>query len=132
MYLLLCHVIFHAALLSLPVASDTLSAMDPNQVFEEIKEAKTKAFHLGVKLSLPTNVRKRINLTSLSPDDRLLKTLEEYMKMMNPKPSWGGIATALSSKFVGLPELGNRIGETHCPGISNTNIAFSSCLVIYP
>ena len=98
------------------MAADTLSAMDPKQVFEEIKEAKTKTFRLGVKLGLPVSTRRRINSASLSPDDHLLKTVEEYMKMMNPKPSWRGIATALSSKFVGLPELGNRIGETHCPG----------------
>lgn len=122
-----------AVLLSLPVAADTLSAMDPKQVFEEIKEAKTKTFRLGVKLGLPISTRRRINSTRLSPDDCLLKTLEEYMKMMNPKPSWGGIATALSSKFVGLPELANRIGGTHCPGISNTNVTFSSHLIIiYP
>ena len=91
--------------------------MDAKKVFEEIKEAKKKVFALGVKLNLPASTRKRINSTSLSPDERLLKTLEEYSKLINPKPSWEGIATALDDKFVGLPELANKIGETHCPGI---------------
>jgi hypothetical protein len=93
-------------------AGDT--TMDAREVFEEIKEAKKKAFALGLKLNLPATTRKRINSESRSPDDRLLKTLEEYMKLMNPKPSWEGIATALNDKFVGLPELANRIRETHC------------------
>ena len=105
-------------LLFYPGAGDT--TMDAREVFEEIKEAKKKAFALGLKLNLPATTRKRINSESRSPDDRLLKTLEEYMKLMNPKPSWEGIATALNDKFVGLPELANRIRETHCSGIITT------------
>ena len=110
------------------VLADALSAMDAKEVFEEIKEAKKKAFALGLKLKLPTGTRKRINSQSLSPDDRLLKTLEEYMKLQYPRPSWVGIVTALNSPIVGLPELANRIGESHCPG---TSIYYYAASVTY-
>lgn len=86
-------------------------------MFEEIKDAKDRSFALGLKLNLSVDTRKEIKGKNLKPEDRLLRTLEEYLKLQNPKPSWKGIADALKSNIVNLSYLGKKVETDHCSGI---------------
>ena len=96
---------------------DATPALDAVKVFDEIKEAKSKAFTLAVKLGLSPVTRRRICSETSTADDYLLKTLEEYGRLTEPRPSWEGVAKALNSTSVGLHDLAKRVREAHCPGI---------------
>ena len=86
-------------------------------MFEEIKDAKDRSFALAMKLNLSIETRKEIVAKKLKPEDRLIQTLEEYKKIVEPKPSWKGIADALKSDLVKLHSLGEKIEVAHCSGI---------------
>lgn len=93
-----------------------LANMNAKGVYEEIKEANKRTYLFAFKL-LPIITTQEIRSRNLKSDERLLKMVEEYMKLFRPKPSWEGIADALNSKLVKLPEVAERIETKYCQGI---------------
>ena len=86
-------------------------------VFEEIKEAKKCSFALGFKLNLSINTLKAVRLKNLQAEDRVLKMIDEYLKLSEPKPSWKGITDALKSDLVNLPKPAQEIESKLSTGI---------------
>ena len=86
-------------------------------MFEEIKEAKKSPFRFGQKLKLPINIIQKIRSMELDSNARLLQIIEEYLKLVDPKPTWKGIVEAL--KEIKLTKLADEIEAAHClgPGI---------------
>lgn len=82
-----------------------------SDVYNEISEAKNQAFLLGVKLHLPKEVTKDIVSKNLEKEERLLKTIEEYLKLKDNKPDWKEIALAL--KQIQLTNLAERVENNH-------------------
>lgn len=97
--------------------SSTFTRTNTVEICREIQGAEKKVFALGLELKLTPNTRKKLNTQELSAEDRLLKTLEEYKKLIQPEPSWKGVAEALGSEIVGLNNLAEVVRDVHCPGI---------------
>ena len=83
-------------------------------VLEEILEAKTHARYIGLKFKLPKHVVDGIHTKYSDPQDHLHGIIEEYLKQVDPTPTWRAIADALRSPLVNLPHLAKRIEDKHC------------------
>ena len=98
------------------------SSVSAQEVYNEIEQAKDKTFLLGVKLNLPEDTRRGIISMRLEKDKRLLKTIDEYLKLKEFKPDWKEIAGAL--KEVKLDNLAEKIENVHgsIPSIIHSKI----------
>ena len=81
----------------------------------EIHESQKHAYSVGLELGLPSE--KLDNITMRSADDRkqLLLVTREFLKRIEPRPTWSAIANALRSPLVGMTELAERIEQKYCP-----------------
>ena len=86
---------------------------DHNTVLSEIIDAKTKAYYLGLQLSLTTATVEGIRQQYSDPQDRLSQLLIEYLKKIDPPPTWKAIAHALRSTTVDIPYLAERIEKKY-------------------
>ena len=86
---------------------------DLNTVLTEIIDAKVKAYYLGLQLSLTPATVEGICQQYGDPQDRLLQVLIEYLKKIDPHPTWKVIAVALKSATVDLPYLAERIEKKY-------------------
>ena len=83
-------------------------------VLEEILEAQTRARFIGLKLKLPKHVVDGIHTKYSDPQEHLYYVIEEYLKQVDPTPTWRAISDALRSPLVNLPHLAKRIEDKHC------------------
>ena len=77
----------------------------------EILDAKTKAHYLGLQLGLPAAKVDGIceQYDNLHLQDRLSQVIKEYLKKVDPHPTWKAVAVALRNPTVDLPYLAERI-----------------------
>ena len=99
---------------SIFTGNETLDPDDAMSVLEEILEAQTRARFIGLKLKLPKHVVDDIHTKYSDPQERLYNVIEEYLKQVEPTPTWRAIADALKSPLVNLPHLAKRIEEKYC------------------
>ena len=100
--------------LAILTGDEALGPNDVVSVLEEILEAKTHARFIGLKLKLPNHIVDGIHTKYSDPQERLYKIIEEYLKQVEPTPTWRAIADALKSPLVNLPHLVKRIEDNHC------------------
>ena len=81
---------------------------------EELLEAQNKSKFLGLKLNLPTHVVEGIHDQYSDPQTRLLNVIEEFLRQVEPRPTWRVIVEALRSPAVKLPRLALRLEEKYC------------------
>ena len=91
----------------------TLGPDGLDDVLTEILDAKTKASYLGLKLGLSPATVDGICQQYGNPQDRLSQVLEEYLKKVDPHPTWKAIAIAMRSPTVNFPDLAERIEEKY-------------------
>ena len=94
----------------------TLSQRD---IADELLEAQTRSFELGLKLKLEIHVLEAIHKEQIS-SKCLLKVLAEFLKQTQPPPTWRVIIDALNSRVVNLPQLANRLEAAHFPEPTST------------
>ena len=94
------------------IEEEAATAVTAQDVYNEIEEAKDKTFLLGVKLKLPEDKRREIVSKKMEKEDRLLQTIDEYLKLKEYRPDWREMAWAL--KEVKLDKLAEKIEKTHC------------------
>jgi hypothetical protein len=104
---------------------DEAIAVTPTQrdiadVLEELLEAQTHSFELGLKLKLEIHVLEAIHKEQISAKKCLLKVLAEFLKQTQPPPTWRVIIDALNSRVVNLPQLANRLEAAHFPEPTST------------
>ena len=91
----------------------TLGPDDLDAVLTEILDAKTKAKYLGLKLGLSSATVEGICQQYDSLQDHLSHVLEEYLKKVDPHPTWKAIAIVMRSPTVNFPHLAERIEEKY-------------------
>ena len=69
---------------------------------------------MGVNLRIPSD--KLDSITSRYDDNlkQLLYVIMEFLKQINPKPTWWAIVGALKSPLVGMPKLAEEIKAKFC------------------
>ena len=92
-------------------------------VLDEIIEAQNHSLVIGRHLKLPEHEIETIELTYKQPRDRLLRVLLEFLKQVDPPPTWRRIVDALRSPSVNLPKLAMRVENNHCPQTTNAGMS---------
>ena len=98
-----------------PTGDDPLTPDDAVNVLEEILEAMNQSRFLGLKLNVPDYIVTGIHTQYTDPKDRLYYVVVEFLKQVDPRPTWRTIAAALRSSAVGLPQLAMRVEAAHFP-----------------
>ena len=98
-----------------PAMDGTLTKADAPQILDELLPAQNRAKLLGVKLGLPDHEVEAISLRYPDARDRLYHIIIEFLRQVEPRPTWRVIVEALRSPTVGLPGLARRVKEAHFP-----------------
>ena len=78
-------------------------------VLDEILEAQNDSNVIGLQLRVPPHVVESIHSTHSQPRDRLLHVLLEFLKKVEPRPTWRVVADALRRPSVNFPHLAQNI-----------------------
>ena len=98
-----------------PTSDDPLTPDDAVNVLEEILEAQNHSRFLGLKLNVPDYIVTGIHTHYTDPKERLYYVLVEFVKQVDPRPTWRAIVDALRSPAVNLPQLAMRVERAHFP-----------------
>ena len=99
------------------------ASLELGDVAEELLEAQTQSYELGLMLKLKSHVLDAIHKEESSSRKCLLKVLAEFLKQTDPQPSWRVIIDALNSRVVNLPQLGKKLEAAHFPEPTSTQDA---------
>ena len=100
-------------------------------IFEEILEAQNQSHYLGLKWKIPTHIVEGIHSQYSSPKDRLFHVVVEFLKQVEPRPTWGAVVDALKSPVVGLPHLAKRVERNHCQLMTPPSFQAGSQMMTY-
>ena len=103
------HDVCHA--LSAATGDKTLKPDDAADVLEELLEAQNRSRYIGLKLRVPQHV---VDGTYSQPCDHLYSVIMEYLKKVEPRPTWKAIVDALKSPLVNFPNLAQKIERKYC------------------
>ena len=95
---------------------DMDSRLDLAKVFEEIYDARNKSYNVGLCLGLKDDVLDSIHKNPRNNDDGdcLREVIREYLKRVDPDPTWRAIADALKCPTVDEPRLAKQIEAKYC------------------
>ena len=99
---------------------ETLSPDDAIHILEEILEAKNQSRYLGLKLNIPEHDVTGIHQRYSDPKDCLYYILVEFLKRLDPRPTWKVIIAAIKSPAVNLPQLAMKLETRHIPDLRAT------------
>lgn len=87
---------------------------DLNTVLEELYEARTKWYFIGLKLKVPVDTLDSIKAQSDDPNECLLQVLKHWLKTVDPKPMWEALVDGLRGRLVEEHQLASSIEEKYC------------------
>ena len=93
----------------------TLNQEDVPNVVGEILEVQTKSKTFGRVLKLPKATVDSIYQKYSDPQDRLFAVLDEFVKQVEPPPTWRVIVAALRHPLIGQHRLAQEIESKYCP-----------------
>ena len=93
---------------------------DITDIAQELFNVQAKAEILGQLLKLPQGTMEAIFLEYKKPLDCLMKVIGEFVKQIEPPPTWKTIANALRNPLIGEAYLARKIERKHC-GLSGAN-----------
>jgi len=83
-------------------------------VLNEIYEARVRAHFVGLNLKIPTDVLESIKTRYDDDGERLYYVIMEFLKRLDPKPTWRAIVDALKSPTVNMAKLAEKIEAKFC------------------
>ena len=83
------------------------------EIVEELLPAKNKCVFLAGKLKLPDHTVEGLEKQYTNPQERLYHVIVEFLKGVEPRPTWRVILDALRSPVVNLPRLAEDIERRH-------------------
>ena len=103
----------YARFLSLDGAQKTLSQSDAIEIVEELLPAINESLFLAGKLKLLDHTVKALARQYTDPKECLYHIIVEFLKGVEPRPTWRVILDALRSSIVNLPRLAKEIERRH-------------------
>ena len=91
-----------------------LSSDDLITVLEELHEARTKWYYIGLTLKVPASTLDGIEAQSNDPKRCLIRAVQHWLRTVDPKPTWQALADALRSCLVEEHQLASSIEEKYC------------------
>ena len=92
-----------------------LSQEDVSDVVGDILEVQTKSEEFGRVLKIPKSTVDAIHQQYGDPKLRLLHVLDEFVKQVEPPPTWRVILEALRHPLIGHSRLAQEIESKYCP-----------------
>ena len=83
------------------------------EILEELLPAKNKSLFLARKLKIPDHTVEAIEKQYIDSQERLYHVIVEFVKQVEPRPTWRIITDALRSSIVNLPRLAKEIERRH-------------------
>ena len=107
---------------SAPPATDTesdrsLCETDVTQIYEEVFDVRSKSERFGRALRLPKGTVDSILGVCHNPEDRLLRIIDQFLRQLEPIPTWRVIVDALRTPLVNEPLLAQNIENKYCSGM---------------
>ena len=93
----------------------TLNQEDVPNVVGEILEVQTKSKTFGRVLGLPKVTMDSIHHQNSDPQECLIGVLDEFVKQVQPPPTWRVILEALRHPLIGQHRLAQEIESKYCP-----------------
>ena len=93
----------------------TLNEADVPNVVCEILQVQTKFKTFGRVLGLRRVTVDSIHQQHSDPEECLFGALDEFVKQVEPPPTWRVILEALRNPLIGLPHLAEEIENKYCP-----------------
>ena len=93
----------------------TLNEEDVSNVVCEIFEVQAKSYTFGRVLRLPKVAVDSIHRQHSDPQECLFRVLDEFVKQVEPPPTWRVIVEALKNPLIGFHRLSHKIKRKHCP-----------------
>ena len=90
----------------------TLNHHDVTEITEKLLKVQTKSKVLGQLLKLPPGSVEAIIQQYRNPQDQLLHVIEEFVKQVEPRPTWRVILEALRKKLIGDHRLAQDIKDS--------------------
>ena len=92
-----------------------LTTKDLVDVLEAVAHACAKWELIGLQLRMQPEKLDEIECKhKADPKKCFLEVLKEWLKGLDPEPTWEGLAKALKSRSVGEVELAGQIETSHC------------------
>ena len=88
---------------------------DVPEILANILDAQTKSELLGRVLKLSPSRVSGIHMQYRDPEECLFCVIDEFVKQVDPRPTWRVILTALRHPTIRLTGLANEIESKHCP-----------------
>ena len=92
-----------------------LNQDDVPDVVCEILDVRTKSDKFGRVLKLPKASVDSIYQQYSDPQDRLFAVIDEFVKQVEPLPTWRVIVEALMNPLIGQHRLAQEIESKYCP-----------------
>ena len=92
-----------------------LDQKDVPKVVCEILEVQTKSNTFGRVLGLPKVTVDSIHQRRSDPQECLIGVLDEFVKQVEPPPTWRVILEALRNPLIGQHRLAQEIESKYCP-----------------
>ncbi|CAI8012124.1 hypothetical protein GBAR_LOCUS7777, partial [Geodia barretti] len=88
---------------------------DVPEIVANILDAQTKSELLGRVLKLSPSRVSGIHMQYKDPEECLFHVIDEFVKQVDPIPTWRVILTALRHPTIRLTGLADEIESKHCP-----------------
>ena len=92
-----------------------LGIPDLLDVRREVFKACPKWYDVGLELRVPVHTLDSIRIQFTDPADCLRETLKQWLKGIDPKPTWSALVDALRSDAVGEHCLARELEEKYLP-----------------
>ena len=88
---------------------------DLGTLVDELHDARTRWYYVGLKLKVPVDVLDAIESESDDQAERFLRVLKAALKRVEPLLTWRAVVEALRSRTVGMELLAETIEAKYCP-----------------
>ena len=92
-----------------------LTPDDIERILEEILPAMNRSRYIGMALKIPEHIIQTIHDRYEDPQDRLSYILLEFLRQVEPRPTWRAIVDALKSPLVNCTYLAQEVEKSYCP-----------------
>ena len=109
--------------------------LDLSTVRNEIHDAQTKWYDIGIELKVDVSTLKTIESMYSNSKDCLREVITEWLKAVHPKPTWRSLVDALRRPVVDESKLAAVIEGKYCSCITERRgnytllsmVVYSSC-----
>ena len=104
--------------------------LDLNTVQNEIHDARTKWYDIGIELKLDVSTLKTIESMYRNSKDCLREVITEWLKAVHPKPTWRSLVDALRRPVVDESKLAAVIEGKYCSCITEGTLFYLGLYIV--